>query len=58
MTAMVEGHKEVRPPSPKGTSGAAGDAQLDARVNQWASKTLPAVNQHLQKAESISAQVK
>ena len=68
MTAMVDGHKEVKdmlstranqPPSPKGTSGAAaGDAQLDPKVNQWASKTLPAVNQHLQKAESISQQLK
>jgi len=68
MTAMVNGHKEVKdmlatranqPPLPKGTSGAAtGDAQLDTKVNQWASKTLPAVNQHLQKAESISTQVK
>ena len=31
-----------------GSGAAAGDAQLDTKVNQWASKTLPAVNQHLQ----------
>ena len=68
MAAMVSGHKEVKdmldsranqPPTAKGTSGAAsGDSQLDAKVNQWASRTLPAVSQHLQKAEQVSSQVK
>jgi putative membrane protein len=50
---------------PTGTSGdriaaaTAGDsAPLDVAVNQWASKTLPTVEQHLQKAEQIYATVR
>ncbi len=66
MKAMVEGHGEVRAmleqragtaPTTTGTSGA-DNSQLDAAVNQWSTKTLPAVNQHLQKAEQISGQLK
>jgi predicted outer membrane protein len=51
--------------NPTGTSGArttgaaAGNsAPLDMAVNQWASKTLPAVEQHLQKAEQIYSKVR
>ena len=40
----------------KGTAGASG-ARLDTSVNQWASKTLPTVEQHLQRAEQIHAKV-
>jgi putative membrane protein len=41
-----------------GTSGTTtGSTQLDTAVNQWATKTLPAVEQHLQKAQEISAKV-
>jgi putative membrane protein len=37
-----------------GTSGSANSA-LDVTVNQWASKSLPTVEQHLQRAERIHA---
>ena len=37
-----------------GTSGSANSA-LDMTVNQWASKSLPTVEQHLQRAEQIHA---
>jgi putative membrane protein len=44
-----------------GTSGAgtaaANSARLDSAVNQWATKTLPAVEQHLQKAEQLSSKI-
>jgi putative membrane protein len=38
-------------------TAAANSAQLDSAVNQWATKTLPAVEQHLQKAEQLSSNV-
>jgi putative membrane protein len=66
ITAMVDGHREVkgmldaradRPGTAKGTSGTA-NSQLDTAVNQWASKALPTVSHHLQRAEEISKQVK
>ena len=68
-SAMVDGHKEVRgmlddrvnlsAPTATGTTGRpAENSRLDAAVNQWATKTLPAVNQHLQKAEQIQSQLK
>jgi putative membrane protein len=43
-----------------GTSGSAaagGSTQLDTAVNQWASKTLPTVEQHLQRAEQIHSKL-
>jgi putative membrane protein len=43
--------------NPAGTPGAQGTsgttAQADAALNQWASKTLPAVERHLERAEQI-----
>ena len=73
MKAMVDGHQKVKSMLSSrtsndragvdrnratGTSGAtAGSTQLDTAVNQWATKTLPAVEQHLQKAQQISAKV-
>lgn len=64
MKAMVEGHTEVKSmledrsehSRPTGTSGAAA-TQLDTAVNQWASKALPTVGQHLQKAQQIRAKL-
>jgi putative membrane protein len=69
ISAMVDGHREVRSmlddrtkqpvPAATGTAGRpADDSKLDSAVTQWASKTLPGVNQHLQKAEQIQSQVK
>jgi putative membrane protein len=42
-------------PNTAGTSDA--KTQLDTAVNQWANKTLPTVQQHLQKAEQIHGKV-
>jgi predicted outer membrane protein len=69
MKAMVEGHEKVksmltdRAKSDRGavsrnratgTTGTTGDStQLDTAVNQWASKSLPTVEQHLEKAKQI-----
>ena len=68
MKAMVEGHREVKDmvddradqaPVAKGTTGGATDnSPLDTAINQWASKALPTVSQHLQKAEQVSRQLK
>jgi len=68
IVVMVEGHREVKgmivdrveqSPTAKGTSGGATDnSPLDASVNQWATKALPTVTQHLQKAEQIQSQLK
>ena len=68
MAAMVEGHQQVKnmiddrveeSPTATGTSGGATDnSPLDASVNQWATKALPTVTQHLQKAEQIKSQLK
>jgi putative membrane protein len=73
MNAMVEGHEKVksmvssragnnrastdRTRGATGTSGTTGSTQLDTAVNQWATKTLPAIEQHLQKAEQVRAKV-
>jgi putative membrane protein len=73
MKAMVDGHKKVRSmlegrtkahlgPMDRnratGTSGTAGSStQLDTAVNQWASKSLPRVEEHLQKAEDLQGKV-
>jgi putative membrane protein len=68
MKAMVDGHREVksmvemranRTPTTTGTSGrVSDDSRLDNAVNQWATKTLPAVTKHLERAEQISAKTK
>lgn len=69
MKAMVDGHKEVKsmlqnrsggahdPRAPKAT-GTTGSSSLDVAVNQWASRALPTVEQHLQKAEQIYGKVR
>jgi putative membrane protein len=69
MQAMVDGHRDVKDmlddradqkgAAATGTSGRTTDTvQLDTAVNQWASKTLPAVEQHLQRAEQITDRLK
>ncbi len=68
MSAMVDGHKEVRDmvddradnsPSATGTTGqASGNAAAETAVNQWARKTLPAVEQHLKRAQEIQGRLK
>jgi putative membrane protein len=68
MKAMVDGHREVKDmvaaragttPAAQGTSGrASDDAQVDQGTRQWATKALPTVTQHLQKAEQIVANMK
>lgn len=73
MRAMVDGHEDMKDllddradrggsatarndrPGVTGTSGSTA-AAADA-VNQWASKTLPSVEQHLQRAEQISSKL-
>jgi putative membrane protein len=64
MMAMVDGHREVKnmledhaKPGATATGTTGKTADNETAVNQWASKTLPAVEQHLQKAEQISSQV-
>lgn len=68
MTAMVEGHQDARDliESRAGDSRATGtagnqadnhDEALDNAVEQWATKTLPAVEQHLKRAEEIRDQL-
>jgi len=68
MKAMVDGHREVKDmvavragttPGAQGTSGRpSDDAQVDQGTRQWATKALPTVTQHLQKAEQIVAKLK
>lgn len=66
MNAMVEGHQEVKGMLEDRAHGAtntgaganraapnAGHDQLETAVNQWAAKTLPKVEQHLQRAEQL-----
>lgn len=63
--AMVSGHREVETllatrMSGQGNTAAAGaksssDPQLTANVTEWSAKTLPAVREHLKKAEAVSA---
>jgi hypothetical protein len=51
---MLEDHAK---PGATATGTTGKTADNETAVNQWASKTLPAVEQHLQKAEQISSQV-
>jgi putative membrane protein len=66
INAMVDGHQEVKgmledragnakttQTAAPSTTSSAGTDQLDAAVNQWAAKTLPAVERHLQRAEQL-----
>jgi putative membrane protein len=66
INAMVDGHQEVKgmledragnakttETGAPSTTASAGTDQLDAAVNQWAAKTLPAVERHLQRAEQL-----
>ena len=68
MAAMVEGHRDAkdlmesrandrRPTGTPGSQADNHDEALDNAVSQWASKTLPTVNQHLQRAEEIRDKV-
>ena len=71
MKAMVDGHMKVESmlegrvndhapaDRPRGTTGTGGASktQLDAAADQWASKALPTVEHHLQKAEQVRAAV-
>jgi putative membrane protein len=69
MKAMVDGHEKVKSMladrtrsdraaanrnRPTGTAGTSGDSTpLDMAVTQWASKSLPRVEQHLEKAKQV-----
>ena len=73
MKAMVEGHTKVRSMLAGrtkesrgtmdrnrgiGTSGTAGSStQLDIAVNQWASRSLPTVEEHLRKAQDLEGKL-
>ena len=70
MNAMVEGHQDARDlietragdrrtTGPTGTTGQAEshDEALDNAVKQWATKTLPTVEQHLKRAEQIRDEI-
>jgi putative membrane protein len=71
MTAMVTGHEEVLAnlkakagPAPTSTSTArpaesvATTGSQDAALTQWASKALPTVEQHLERAKALQQKVK
>ena len=49
-------HGGTNPTGATGTTGT-GAAAMDTKVNQWAMKTLPAVEQHLQRAEQIESKL-
>jgi putative membrane protein len=58
VNAMVDGHQEVKGMLEERARGTntntnAGTDQLETAVNQWAAKTLPAVEKHLQRAEQL-----
>ena len=55
--AAANRNNNTTPAPGSGTAGTAGTANspLDTTVNQWASKSLPTVEQHLQRAEQIHA---
>lgn len=55
MNAMVDGHEEVAERLDDRANLAADPSRggLESAVNQWASKTLPAVQQHLREAREI-----
>jgi putative membrane protein len=69
MKAMVDGHMKVESmlkgrvdnqmpaDRPRGTTGTGGASktEVDAAADQWASKALPRVEQHLQTAEQVRA---
>jgi putative membrane protein len=72
MAAMVEGHEEVkdlvegrarqadsRNANDTAATGASADQnqRLEIAVNQWATKRLPGVEQHLQKAKEINGRL-
>jgi putative membrane protein len=62
INAMVDGHQEVKgmledrareAKNTNTTTANAGTNELETAVNQWAAKTLPAVEKHLQRAEQL-----
>jgi putative membrane protein len=58
IAAMVKGHEKVKDmlEDEAGKTGAKAGAEM--AVSQWASKTLPAVEQHLEKAKQIQSRVR
>lgn len=61
MTAMVQGHQEVlsklRERAGSQTPSAAGGASGEQALTQWAAKTAPAVQQHLDRAKDVQQKV-
>jgi putative membrane protein len=62
INAMVDGHQEVKgmledrareAKNTNTTTANAGTNELETAVNQWAAKTLPAVEKHLERAEQL-----
>ena len=53
MNAMVDGHKEVKDMLDDRANEKANNEQVENAVNQWAAKTLPKVEQHLQQAAQL-----
>jgi putative membrane protein len=58
--AMIDGHHEVEQmlvarAADKSVAGP--NAELHAKVAEWAAKTLPAVREHMMKAEQVSAEI-
>jgi putative membrane protein len=53
MNAMVEGHEEVKDMIESRANEAANNEPIENAVNQWAAKTLPKVEQHLQHAVEL-----
>jgi putative membrane protein len=73
MNAMVDGHEEVKDllddragdanrnsgsATATGANTANNNARVETAVNQWAAKTLPKVEQHLQQAEQLRDRVR
>jgi predicted outer membrane protein len=61
VTAMVHGHEEVPTPAdrPAGAAavGTTGTPATEQAVTQWATKTLPTVQQHLERARDLQKKV-
>jgi hypothetical protein len=58
MKAMIDRDRDVEKMLAARATGGGGDADtLAAKVNQWASETLPEVRAHLKEAEQVIAQI-
>ena len=53
MNAMVDGHQEVKDMLESRANEKPNNEPVENNVNQWAAKTLPKVEQHLQQAEQL-----